>query len=94
MEKRLRYAILYKPYGVTEGQERVTTLSIKLSITPYVKHRGKSVMAWGCISASGDIIKTDEILNAEKYGQNLIHVISPGKQLIDSTFQHDNDPNQ
>ena len=40
---------------------------------------------WSCISASGvgDILRIDEIMNAEKYRQVLINYgIPPGKRLI------------
>ncbi len=51
-------------------------------------------LAW-FISASGvgDIVRTDGIMNAEKYRQVLIHhAISSGKRLIGNgfIFQHDN----
>lgn len=54
-----------------------------------------SVMVWGCKSTSsvGDLVKSDGIMNAEKYHQMFMyHTTQSGKVLIGSgfTLQHDN----
>ena len=66
-------------------------------LKPTVKHGEGSVMVWGCLTANcmSDLVRTDEIMNAEQNRQILIHYAIPSvKHLIgnDFIFQQDNDP--
>ena len=64
---------------------------------PSVKHGEGSTKVWGCLTANGkgDLVRINEIMNAEKYRQILInHAILSSQRLIGNgfIFLPDNDP--
>ena len=67
-----------------------------MCLKPAVKHGDGYFMVWGCLTGNGvsDLVRIDEIENADKYRQILIHHAIPcGKRLIGNVFifQQDND---
>ena len=60
-----------------------------------VKHGRGSLQVWGCISANGDLVRINGILNAEKDRQILLHHAIPSRRCVvgpKCILQQDKDP--